>query len=194
MAKNRHSGAFIFGSIVGGAVGALAALWNTPQSGQELRRKLGFESEAAQGVTAAARSATNAATSAVRSTGGMAGSALHSASDAAASAAQAATGAVSSARQPASDTAMPAGTTGSSLPGSGLPGKALGLVERAAAPLVGVKLGQTANNSQPVPGGEPVDAVTIAEDTIEGVADTTTTAPVATTPAANVPVMPQGAK
>ncbi|MBA2470574.1 MAG: hypothetical protein H0V37_14305 [Chloroflexia bacterium] len=100
MAKSRHRGAFVVGSVMGGAVGAVAALWKTPQSGEELRRKLGFESRAAHSVTAAARTV-----------GGTAGS--------------------------VASTAKP------------LPGRVLGLVEQAAAPLVGVKLGQTANNSQP---------------------------------------------
>ncbi|MBA3274977.1 MAG: YtxH domain-containing protein [Chloroflexia bacterium] len=100
MAKSRHRGAFVVGSVMGGAVGAVAALWKTPQSGEELRRKLGFESEAAHGVAAAAKTVG------------------HTAGDVA-------------------STAKP------------LPGRVLGLVERAAAPLVGVKLGQTANNSQP---------------------------------------------
>ncbi len=100
MANGRHRGAFVFGSVVGGAVGAVAALWKTPQSGEELRRKLGFESDLAQGVTGAAKRASTSATGAAHA-------------------------------------AKP------------LPGKVLGLVEQAAAPLVGVKLGHTANDSQP---------------------------------------------
>ncbi len=93
MAKSSsHRGAFIFGSVLGGAVGAAAALWNTPQSGQELRQMLGLE------------------------------------------------------RDPAPATAV---APGSNVPGGGLGDKALGLLEQATAPLVGVKLGQTANNSQP---------------------------------------------
>jgi hypothetical protein len=100
MANDRHRGAFVFGSIVGGAVGAVAALWKTPQSGEELRRKLGFESDAAHSITSAAREV----------------------------------GATAS------------GTVKAARP---LPARILGLVEQAAAPLVGVKLGHTANNSQP---------------------------------------------
>jgi len=90
----------VFGSIVGGAVGALAALWKAPQSGADLRRKLGFESAAAHGMMDAAKDAAAAAAHAVQSV-------------------------------------------------KPLPAKVLGLVEQAAAPLVGVKLGHTANNSQP---------------------------------------------
>jgi len=104
MAKSRHKGAFIFGSILGGAVGAIEALWNAPQSGAQLRRKLGFESEVAHNVTSAAQHAASSAAHVAQS-------------------------------------AKP------------LPGKALGLVEQATAPLVGVKLGHTANNSQPAPSG-----------------------------------------
>lgn len=100
MAKGRHRGAFVFGSIAGAAAGAVAALWKTPQSGEELRRKLGFESEIVHTVTGAAKGASTTVTSAAQAT------------------------------RP-------------------LPGRVLGLVEKAAAPLVGVKLGHTANNSQP---------------------------------------------
>jgi hypothetical protein len=38
--KSDHSAAFVVGSIIGGLVGAVAALWKTPQSGDELRAKL----------------------------------------------------------------------------------------------------------------------------------------------------------
>lgn len=105
MAKSGHRGTFVFGSILGGAVGALAALWKAPQSGEELRRKLGFESAAAHGMTDAAKSAAASATHAAQSV-------------------------------------------------KPLPAKVLGLVEQIAAPLVGVKLGHTANNSQPGATGE----------------------------------------
>jgi gas vesicle protein len=137
MAKSRHNGAFIFGAMLGGAVGAVAALWNTPQSGAELRRKLGFESEAASSVTSAAKQAASTATSLAQS-------------------------------------ARP------------LPSRALGLVEQAAAPLVGVKLGQTANNSQPggVNGTAGAAAPTAAS-----------TIPVSAAPqAGTIPVMPPAAK
>jgi len=108
MAKGRHRGAFVFGSLLGGAVGAVAALWKTPQSGEELRRKLGFESEVAHSVTAAAKHASTTASGAAHA-------------------------------------AKP------------LPARALGFVEHVAAPLVGVKLGHTANNSQPgASAGTPV--------------------------------------
>jgi hypothetical protein len=122
MAKSSsHRGAFIFGSILGGAVGTVAALWNTPQSGYELRRKLGLERDPAPSV---------------------------------------------------------AGAPGSSKPGASLQDKALGLLEQATAPLVGVKLGQTANNSQPGM-GPATQPVTSASQPVGVTSDTQATEPVA---------------
>ncbi len=105
MAKSGHNGAFIVGSILGGAVGAVTALWKTPQSGAELRARLGIERE----VSHAASTAKHAANTASE---------------------------------------LVSGAVAASKP---LSSKALRLVETASAPLVGVKLGQTANNSQPAP-------------------------------------------
>jgi len=139
MANGRHRGAFVFGSILGGAVGAVAALWKTPQSGAELRRTLGFESEVARRITTTAKGAGTTAAG-------------------------------------AGQAARP------------LPAKALGLVEQAVAPLVGVKLGHTANNSQPVRTGpdsqmlhratpDTEDVTILVPDGTEGieVSDTDTT-------------------
>lgn len=111
MARKNHTGAFIFGTILGGAVGAVAALWNTPQSGKELRGVVGLESEPVQAVTGAVR------TSAVK---------------------------VKDVAGDVSDVVASAATSGR--PFSDV---ALELVGQATAPLVGVKIGQTANNSQP---------------------------------------------
>lgn len=130
MAKGGHKGAFVFGSVLGGAVGAVAALWKTPQSGEDLRRKLGFESEVAHSLTSAAKGAASAASGAASSTGS-------------------------------------------------LTGKALSVVEHAAAPLVGVKLGQTANNSQP--GSGEVPSTTIVEpipEPVDATIDADITAPI----------------
>lgn len=108
MAKSsNHRGAFIFGSLLGGAVGAAAALWNTPQSGRELRQKLGFESEPVMAVTGAVKTAGQSVAGAASSTGG---------------------------------------------PGASIQDRALSFIENATAPLVGVTLGETANNSQPTAG------------------------------------------
>ena len=111
MAKRNGNGAFIFGAILGGAVGAVTALWKTPQSGQELRARLGFESEVVTTATGTAKQVVSVASNSV-------------------SAASRSVSAAASSGKP-------------------LPAKALSVLESAAAPLVGVKLGQTANNSQP---------------------------------------------
>jgi gas vesicle protein len=89
MARNRHNGALVFGALLGGAVGAAAALWKTPYTGAELRGLIGLPNGTDPGGAGAPRS---------------------------------------------------------------LGDRALELVEQATAPLVGVRLGQTANNSQPARG------------------------------------------
>ena len=38
--RGNNSAAFVFGSLLGGLVGGAAALWKTPQSGEELRARL----------------------------------------------------------------------------------------------------------------------------------------------------------
>jgi gas vesicle protein len=201
MAKRSGGGAFFFGSVIGGAVGSLVALWKTPQSGKELRQKLGLESEPVTTVTAATKSAASTATDVARSA---AQSATSVARTAAATATGAAKGAVDSAAQvvrhdSTSDTTTPAGTTTTtgSTPGSGIAGKALGLVEKAAAPLVGVKLGQTANNSQPgaapVADTGPIPAATPADTGITAATTTSDVSP-GLTPPGTIPVMPSGSK
>lgn len=91
MARNRHNGALVLGALLGGAVGAVTALWKTPYTGHELRRMVGLA--------------------------------------------------------PSSD--------GAEHGANGLPStfgdRALAFVEELTAPIVGVNLGQTANNSQPGP-------------------------------------------
>lgn len=116
MANSNHRGAFIFGSILGGAVGAVAALWNTPQSGKELRQMVGLESEPVLAVT----------------------------------------GAVKQSAQKANSVASNVSGTVSNVARSGRPvtDVALELIGHATAPLVGVHIGQTANNSQPGYTGE----------------------------------------
>ena len=122
MAQNRHNGAFVFGALIGGAVGAMTALWKTPYSGADLRRKLGLPGDA---------------------------------------------GTTSPAEPTASVSTEPAAPRDS----RPLTARALAFVEQAAAPLVGVKLGQTANNSQPgtptpIPVTAPEAAPTAASDRI----------------------------
>ena len=38
--KSNNSAAFVLGSLFGGLVGAVAALWKTPQTGEQLREKI----------------------------------------------------------------------------------------------------------------------------------------------------------
>lgn len=146
MAKRSGGGAFFFGSVIGGAVGSLVTLWSTPQSGQELRRKLGID----QAVST-----------------------------------------VSSAMPSGGDTTSAGSTaTGTSF-GSGsapLSARLLAPVERVVAPLVGVKLGQTANNSQPGYTGP----ATPASSTVS--TETTDVSSGLVPPTPGVPVMPIGSK
>ena len=114
MAKNSNSGAFIFGTIMGGLVGAAAALWKTPQSGQELRRAIGLESEPVMAVTGAVKSSASK---------------------------------VKGAAVEVTDTVAEVTSTGRPIADV-----ALELVGKVTAPIVGVRIGQTANNSQPVSG------------------------------------------
>lgn len=116
MANSKHLGAFIFGSILGSAVGAVAALWNTPQSGKELRQMVGLESEPVLAVSGAVKQSAQA---------------------------------VASMASGVSDTVSTAASTGRPITDV-----ALELIGQATAPLVGVHIGQTANNSQPGYTGE----------------------------------------
>jgi gas vesicle protein len=110
MARN-NTGAFIFGTVLGGLVGAAAALWKTPQSGQELRQAVGLESEPVLAVT----------------------------------------GAVKSSAIKVKDVAVEVSDTVGDVTSTGRPitDVALELVGQVTAPLVGVRLGHTANNSHP---------------------------------------------
>lgn len=57
MAKStRRNTAFVVGSVIGGVVGAVGALWKTPYSGEELRSKLGMGSSDSTTVNASRRS------------------------------------------------------------------------------------------------------------------------------------------
>jgi len=156
MAKRSGGGAFFFGSVLGGVVGSLVALWTTPQSGQDLRRKLGLDQAASKA-------------SSVLPTSGSA------------------------------DGSDERATTGSSTP---LSARLLSPIERVTAPLVGVKLGQTANNSQP---GYTGPATPITGSAPAATASPVQPSPVPTTatgevssglvpPVAGVPVMPSGSK
>lgn len=141
MAKQRHNATLVVGSVLGGLAGAAVALWKTPLSGKELRGRL----------TGAGERASSSVT-------------------------QAATDAAGSIRARTSSSTTADGTpsavddtaTGTSVPRSN---PLLGFVERAAAPLVGVKLGHTANGSG---GGDERDSVftSSSASTAGGGADT----------------------
>ena len=45
MAKQQHTGTFIFGAIVGGLTAAGYTLWKTPRSGASLRAMLAEQAE-----------------------------------------------------------------------------------------------------------------------------------------------------
>ncbi len=45
MAKQRHTGTFIFGALVGGLAAAGYTLWKTPQSGASLRAAIAEQAE-----------------------------------------------------------------------------------------------------------------------------------------------------
>jgi len=47
VAEQRHTAAFVFGTILGGLAGAAAAFWKTPKSGAQVRAEL---AEAAESV------------------------------------------------------------------------------------------------------------------------------------------------
>ncbi len=107
MASQRHNAAFVVGSVLGGLIGAGAALWKAPQTGAELRSK----------VTGSINAKTSRSSTTTESTESV--------------------------------------TVVSSSSGSGasFSSKVLSFVERATAPIVGVKLGRTANGSGPAAGG-----------------------------------------
>lgn len=120
MARDNNTGAFIVGTLLGGVVGAVAALWKTPQSGKDLRQLVGLESEPVHAVTGAVK------TSAIK---------------------------VKDVAENVSEAVADAATSGRPITDV-----ALELVGQATAPLVGVNIGQTANNSQPGHQGPALDA------------------------------------
>ncbi len=146
-AGERHNAAFVVGSVLGGVIGAAATLWKAPQTGDELRHKLtsgGSGDEPRSGRVV----------SSVRTGSGRVLSNARLGLDRVA--------------RTGSTTART--STSESTTTAPLSSKVLSFVERAAAPIVGVKLGQTANGSGPA-AGETSGRVT----PIRGAATTTTT-------------------
>lgn len=144
MARQRHNAAFVVGSVLGGVAGAAAALWKAPQSGSELRAKV------------------------AERLGGSGGTSMNTTvpDDSPAPTSSKA----SKLRDIWNATTLP--ETRSFGRGSRVGGKVLSMVENATAPIVGVKLGETArqagsravssvrsvNRGATVPAAEPAPA------------------------------------
>lgn len=45
--RKKHTGAFVFGALLGGMAAAAAAIWNSPQSGEQTRRQIAEKVEGA---------------------------------------------------------------------------------------------------------------------------------------------------
>lgn len=131
MTDQRHNAAFVVGSILGGVAGAAAALWKTPQSGPELRAKLAERLGMGGGTTG--RAASPDAPDAVHVAKASTPSSLSSPSK------PSKVWDIWNAR-----TSPETRTFGGS---SGVGGKVLSVVEKATAPIVGVKLGETAREA-----------------------------------------------
>lgn len=138
-AGERHNAAFVVGSILGGVIGAAAALWKAPQTGEELRRTLtsGGEDEVRSGLVV----------SSVRTGSGRVLDSARTGSVRLLSSVKAGSTRVSRADSGASEAASPGSTSTASFSN-----RVLSFVEKTAAPIVGVKLGQTANGSGPAAG------------------------------------------
>ena len=134
MAGQRHNAAFIVGSVLGGVVGAAAALWKAPRSGPELRAMVKERIGGAGGTTVSTRVSSVVETSRAPITS-----------------------TVSRGRDILNATRSSETRTAGRA--SGIGGKALSFVEKATAPIVGVKLGQTARPGES-PAPEGVDSAT----------------------------------
>lgn len=132
----RHNGAFVVGSILGGLTGAAVALWKAPRTGKELREKLMGEEDGSRRVVV---SGVGAGSRGVLS-GVSAGS-------------QRVVSGVAAASQRVSVPDPAAVKASVSSSGASFSNRVMSLVERATAPIVGVKLGKTANGSGPDAGG-----------------------------------------
>ncbi|MDQ3542004.1 MAG: YtxH domain-containing protein [Chloroflexota bacterium] len=153
-AGERHNAAFVVGSVLGGVIGAAATLWKAPQTGDELRHKLtsgGSGDEPRSGRVV----------SSVRTGSGRVLSNARLGLDRVA--------------RTGSTTART--STSESTTTAPLSSKVLSFVERAAAPIVGVKLGQTANGSGPAASGTS-DRITPIRRAATTTATTSTERPV----------------
>ncbi|CAA9549662.1 MAG: hypothetical protein AVDCRST_MAG87-760 [uncultured Thermomicrobiales bacterium] len=165
MARQRHNAAFITGSILGGVGGAAVALWTAPRSGPELRallaKRLGGSSAAPASATSGTRTGmtasdaeTGAHASAAPSSVSRAWNATTTSGASVVKASQASLAQVSRVTKSSLDslasTALKGRDSGnetSSGETRSFGGRALSFVENATAPIVGVKLGQSARNA-----------------------------------------------
>lgn len=142
MARQRHNAAFITGSILGGVGGAAAAMWTTPRSGAELRamvsERLGTIGGGSAGTPAhsevpASTASSNASrvSNATRASFAQVSRVSKASRDSVASTASKGWGVWNATSSPKSRS---------------FGGRALSFVENATAPIVGVKLGQSARN------------------------------------------------
>lgn len=168
MTDQRHNAAFVVGSILGGVAGAAAALWKTPQSGPELRAKLAGR----LGV------------------GGGTGRAVSSDAPDTVHVAKASTPSRPSKPSKVWDiwSARTSPETRTSGGSSGVGGKVLSVVEKATAPIVGVKLGETAREAGSRALSGAVSTVRPGSRPDAGTSSASTDTPV--TPAAASPVTP----
>lgn len=151
MTAQRHNVAFVVGSVLGGVIGAAAALWTAPQTGEELRGKLtsGVRTRSYPGRASSAESTTvvTSASSSVPTTP------LSSRVSSFVERAKAPVAGLKTSRP-----------SSSSAPFSN---KVVSFVERATAPIVGVKLGQTANGSGPASSGNVTRIESVRQTTVD---------------------------
>lgn len=145
MAAQRHNAAFVVGSVLGGVIGAAAALWNAPQTGAELRGKLMGNVKARSGQASGTAASPESTTVVTTSSSGSKLTTPISGK---------VTPLIERATASISDIRTARAGSGSSSSSAPFSTKVLSFVERATAPIVGVKLGQTANGSGPASGGK----------------------------------------
>lgn len=155
-AGERHNAAFVVGSVLGGVVGAAVALWKAPQTGEELRHKLTSsdtgESRSRRVVSTvrtgsggdSGEAQSDGVGTTVRTGSGRVLESARMGSDRLLSLVKA-----GSARLSRSDSTTSTATSSGSSSTTPFSNRVLSFVEKAAAPIVGVKLGQTANGSGP---------------------------------------------
>lgn len=148
MAAQRHNVAFVVGSVLGGVIGAAAALWTAPQTGEELRDKL------TSGVRTRSYPGRESTTVVMSASSSVPTTPLSSR----------VSSFVERAKAPVAGLKTSRSTSPSSAPFSN---KVVSFVERATAPIVGVKLGQTANGSGPASNGNVTRIESVRQTTAD---------------------------